>query len=66
MPKILTPRFLRNENRKMGNKIKSEMRENLMYLIKPRPRWYPKKIWIWTLKRFLNLPKKNNDEQIKQ
>lgn len=57
MSKIFTPRFVRNENRKMGMKIKNEMRENLMFLIKPHPRWYPQKIWIWTLKRFLNLPK---------
>ena len=57
--KIFTPRFMRNENRKMGQKIKNEMRTNLMYLIKPRPRWIPKKIWVWILKRFLNLPKKN-------
>ena len=51
---------MRNENRKMAQKVKNEMRTNLMYLIKPRPRWIPKKIWIWVLKRFLNLPKKNN------
>ncbi len=57
MKKIFNQRFIRNENRKMGQKIKNEMRENLTYLIKPRPRWYPKKIWIWTLRRFLNLPK---------
>lgn len=57
MSKIFTHRFVRNENRKMGMKIKNEMRENLMFLIKPRPRWIPKKIWIWILKRFLNLPK---------
>ncbi len=63
MTKILTPRFLRNENRKMGMKIKNEMRENLMYLVKPRPRWIPKKIWIWLLNKFLNIPKKNNNEQ---
>ena len=63
MSKILTPRFMRNENRKMGRKIKTEMRENLMYLIKPRPRWIPKKIWVWMLRRFLNLPKKKKNEQ---
>lgn len=61
MSKFFTPRLLRNENRKFGQKIKKEMRTNLMYLIKPRPRWIPKKIWIWTLKRFLNLPNKNNN-----
>ena len=61
MTKIFTPRFIRNENRKMGQKIKNEMRENLMFLIKPRPRWIPKKIWIWMLKRFLNLPTKNGN-----
>ena len=58
MGKVFTPRLLRNENRKMAQKIKNEMRENLTYLIKPRPRWIPKKIWIWMLKRFLNLPNK--------
>lgn len=57
--KIFTPRQMRNETRKMGQKIKNEMRTNLIYLIKPRPRWIPKKIWVWILKRFLNLPKKN-------
>lgn len=63
MTKIINPRFMRNENRKFGQKIKNEMRTNLMYLIKPRPRWIPKKIWVWMLRRFLNLPKKNNDER---
>lgn len=58
MTKVFTPRLIRNENRKMALKIKNEMRENLIYLIKTRPRWYPKKLWIWTLKRFLNLPNK--------
>lgn len=57
MKKIFTQRFVRNENRKLGQKIRNEMRENLTYLIKPRPKWYPKKLWIWTLRRFLNLPK---------
>lgn len=57
MTKIFTPRFIRNENRKMGQKIKHEMKTNLSYLIKPRPRYIPIKIWTWILKRFLNLPK---------
>ena len=56
--KLFNPRFMRNENRKMGQKIKNEMRTNLTYLIKPRPRYIPKKIWIWILKRILNLPNK--------
>ncbi len=56
--KIFNPRFMRNENRKMGQKIKNEMRTNLTYLIKPRPRYIPKKIWVWILKRILNLPNK--------
>ncbi len=61
--KIFTPRQMRNETRKMGQKVKNEMRSNLMYLIKPRPRWIPMKIWVWMLKRFLSLPEKNNNEK---
>lgn len=63
MPEFFTHRKLRNVNRNLGKKIKQEMRTNLMYLIKPRPRWIPKKIWIFLLKLFLNLPSKKDDRK---
>lgn len=62
--KVFTPRQLRNINRDLGQKIKNEMRSNLMYLVKPRPRWIPKRIWVFFLKLFLNLPNKKNEKRI--
>lgn len=56
---IVTPRLIRSQSRMIGNRLKEEMRSNLMYLVKPRPRCIPKFVWVWMLKRFLNLPKKN-------
>ncbi len=56
MPHIFTPRHIRQANRKLGNQIKEEMRSNLMYLIKPRPKFIPRTVWVWLLRRFLNLP----------
>ncbi len=57
MNSIFSPRQLRRVNRNVALKVKNELKTNLMYLVKPRPRWIPKKIWVFLLNLFLNIPK---------
>jgi len=57
MNSIFSPRQLRRVNRNVALKVKNELKTNLMYLVKPRPRWVPKMIWVFLLKLFLNIPK---------
>jgi len=60
MPHLFVPRRLRKEfSRKTAKVIRDEMKTNLMHLVKPRPQWIPKIVWVFLLKLFLNLPKKN-------
>lgn len=36
-----------------------QMKKDLMYLLKPRPKWLPYSIWMWALKKLLNLSPEN-------
>lgn len=48
-------RKLRREGMLTRRKIKKEMRKDLLYILKPKPKYWPKRMWMWLLKKLLNL-----------
>lgn len=61
---MLSPRQLRRLDRKIKAEIMGKMKEDLMYLIKPRKKYIPRFVWRWLLKNILNL-NLNNLKKIK-
>lgn len=48
-------RQLRKETRAVRHGIIKQMRKDLIYLLKPCPKYCPKFVWMWLLKKLLNL-----------
>ena len=48
-------RQLRRESRANRLKILKQMRKDMIYLLKPKPRFWPRKGWMWLLTKLLNL-----------
>ena len=48
-------RQLKRQARSTRLKIVKEMRKDLLYILKPKPKFWPKRIWMWLLKKLLNL-----------
>lgn len=56
---MYSPRAMRRLKRETKKRLLREMREDLHYLIKPKPWWIPQKIWHRVLKQFLDLDFQN-------
>ena len=52
---MLSSRQLRRLERRTKQEVMAKMRKDLMYLLKPKPKWLPKWLWIKILRRLLNL-----------
>ena len=52
---MIRPRQLRKLRRNVKRRMLKEMREDLYYLLKPRPRFFPRWLWIKFLRYFLDL-----------
>lgn len=55
----ISNRQLRRIKRHSANKIKNKMRTDLFYLLKPKPKFLPRFVWIKILKRLLDLDFEN-------
>ena len=51
----ISNRQLRRIKRHSAKRIKKQMRTDLFYLIKPKPKFLPRFLWIKILKKFLDL-----------
>ena len=52
---MITARQLRRLERRTKDDVLNQMRKDLKYLIKPRPRFLPNFMWIAILRKLLNL-----------
>jgi len=52
---MFSPRQLRRMRRGAIREIRGKMREDLKYLVKPKPKYWPKFIWIYFLKKLIDI-----------
>ena len=47
-------RQLRRQRQAYQRKVVKQMRNDMLYIIKPRPRFLPNRLWLFLLKKLIN------------
>ncbi len=51
----ISPRQFRRFQKRAAKKIKQQMKTDINYLLKPKPKFLPRKIWLYLILMLLDL-----------